>query len=570
MTDTPEADDPARDSSGPAAWDVGRRDLLRHGGIAAGGALVSSLLPGATGASAAAAGDEITGWDADSLSERIKARDVSCAEVIDAYLAQIGRFNPQVNAIVQLQDEDELRQTAVERDRQLARGEYMGWMHGMPQAVKDTAWAKGIVSTAGSPILKDFVAPADAVIVERAKRAGAIVIGKTNVPEFALGSNTYNPVYGTTWNPYDLKKTVGGSSGGAAASLAAHMLPVADGSDMGGSIRNPSAFCNVFGLRPTAGMVPFAPSDEVFVQQIATEGPLGRTVRDVAMLLSVQAGFDPRAPLSVQVDPTTFAGALDRDVKGTRIAWLGDWNGHYPFDPGVLEICESALPVFTDLGCVVETATPDFSPDELWDMWLTHRAWIIGNYLRSYYDVPEKRALMKPAAQWEVERSFDLSGAKVFASSVSRSAWAMTLNGFFETYDFAIVPTAQVFPFDATTEWPRLVGGRTMETYHRVDGSRSSLVAGGHAGDERAGRVQRGRTSHGRPGDRQAPGRSGGAAAPRAYEQATGWDQKRRPRCLRQAEVGRGRGIGDRDTRARILAAVRSLSDPTAARPMPG
>lgn len=368
---------------------------------------------------------------------------------MDAYLGQIRRLNPKINAMVAMPDEAGLREQAANRDRQLARGEYLGWLHGMPQAIKDTAWAKGIVSTSGSPLLKGFVAPADAVIAERAKNAGAIVIGKTNVPEFGLGSNTFNPIYGTTYNPYNLKMTVGGSSGGAAA-LAAHLLPVADGSDMGGSIRNPSAFCNVYGLRPTAGVVPMAPSDEVFVQQFATEGPMGRTVKDVAMLLSIQAGYDPRAPLSVNLDPKQFTAALDSNVKGKRIAWMGDWNGYFAMEPGVLDLCRSSLQAFRDLGCVVEEAVPAFDPAALWDMWLTHRAWIIGNYLGTYYADPAKRALMKDSAQWEVEQSFKLSSGKVFASSVARSAWAAAVRDFFGKYDFAIAPTAQVFPFEAS------------------------------------------------------------------------------------------------------------------------
>lgn len=503
---------------------IDRRDFLRQAGLAA-GAIVATAVPLA-GASAAPAA-EIVAWSADELSRRIKAKDVSCVAVMDAYLAQIRRHNPKVNAIVALQDEAGLRRLAAERDSQLARGEYLGWMHGMPQAIKDTAWAKGIVSTSGSPLLKEFVAPADAVIVERAKKAGAIVIGKTNVPEFALGSNTFNPVYGTTFNPYNLKKTVGGSSGGAAAALAAHMLPVADGSDMGGSIRNPSAFCNVYGLRPTAGVVPFAPTEEVFIQQFATEGPMGRTVKDVAMLLSIQAGYDAQAPLSVNVDPSQFAGALERDFKGAKVAWMGDWNGYFAMDPGVLDLCQSTLQTFRDLGCTVEAATPAFDPAELWDVWLTHRSFLIGNYLRPYYDDPAKRALMKDAAQFEVETSRDLSATKLFASTVSRSAWAVAVHEFFARYDFAIAPTAQVFPFDAAIPWPKVVGGRTMETYHQWMGVVLPWTLAGTP----VMNAPAGFSADGLPMGIQIIGKRQADLAvlqmARAYEQATGWVQKR-------------------------------------------
>jgi amidase len=413
------------------------------------------------------AADEITGWDADVLSGHIKAKDVSCAEVMDAYLAQIDKHNPEVNAIIAMAGHETLRAEAAERDKQLANGEYMGWMHGMPQAIKDTAWAKGFISTAGSPLNKDFMAPIDAIIVERAKASGAIIMGKTNVPEWAIGSNTFNPIYGTIWNPYNLKKTVGGSSGGAAAALASHMLPVADGSDMGGSIRNPSAFCNVYGLRPSAGVVPFWPSDELFTQQYATEGPMGRTVKDVAMLLSVQSGSDPRAPLSVNLDASQFTGSLETDVKGKKIAWIGDWNGHLPFDPGVLELCESTLQVFRDLGCEVEAAVPEFDPADLWDVWLTQRAWIMGNYLGGYYQDPAKRANMSANAIYEAERAPGLTGEEVFNSTLMRTAWHGAVHAFFQKYDFAIAPTAQVFPFDAVIPYPSVVGGREMKTYHQ-------------------------------------------------------------------------------------------------------
>jgi amidase len=518
--------------------EIDRRDFLRQSGLAAVAVASASLASSAVGSasgiwwSRAAGASEIVGWDADTLSQRIKARAVSCVEVMDAYLAQIKRLNPRVNAIVAMPDEADLRAQAEERDAQLARGEYLGWMHGMPQAVKDTAQAKGLVYTSGSLLLKGHVSDVDAIIVERAKKAGAVIIGKTNVPEWALGSNTFNRVYGTTNNPYNLVKTVGGSSGGAAASLAARMLPVADGSDMGGSIRNPSAFCNAYGLRPTAGVVPFGPSPEVFVQQIATEGPLGRTVKDVAMLLSIQAGHDPRAPLSVKLDPSRFAGPLAGDVKGKKIAWMGDWNGYFATEPGVLDLCRSTLKVFEDLGCNVEEALPEFDPAELWDMWLTHRAWIVGNYLGAYYKDPAKRELMGDNARWEAEQSLNLSAAEVFASSVSRSDWAGVLRDFFAAYDFAVAPTAQVFPFDSAVPWPKEVGGRTMQTYHQWMG----IVLPWSLAGTPVMNVPAGFSENGLPMGIQIIGKRHAdldvLKMAYAYEQATGWVQKRPPAIL--------------------------------------
>ena len=242
-----------------------------------------------------------------ALSAAIKAKRVSCTEVMSAYLDHIAAFNPKVNAIVSLRDRESCMRDAHAKDADLARGNYHGWMHGFPHAVKDLAAAQGIRLTMGSPLFKDFVAPSDAIHVERMKRAGAIVIGKTNTPEFGLGSQTYNPVFGTTLNPYDLTKTPGGSSGGACVSLALHMLPVADGSDSGGSLRNPAGYCNVFGLRPSWGRVPGEGMD-VFNPTFGVSGPMARTVTDLAMLLSVQAGYDARAPLSIRQDPAVFCG----------------------------------------------------------------------------------------------------------------------------------------------------------------------------------------------------------------------------------------------------------------------
>ena len=466
------------------------------------------------------------------LSRAIREKRVSCREVMEAFLAQIDRYNERVNAIVALQDHELLLKQANERDQQLARGQYMGWMHGFPQAVKDLALTAGIRTTMGSPLFKDFVPNADAIFVERTRKNGAIIIGKTNTPEFGLGSQTYNSVYGTTLNPYDITKTCGGSSGGAAVALALRMLPVADGSDMGGSLRNPGAFCNVIGFRPSAGRIPTGPTPEVFVQQLGYEGPMARTVTDLAMLLSIQAGFDPRQPLSIKEDPAIFTASLKRDFKSTRVAWLGNWGGYLPMESGVLELCASALKVFQDIGCTVEEAKPDFSPEHLWSIWLTHRHWFVGTGLSVFYSDPAKRELLKPEARFEVEGVFKLTAMDTYSASIGRSAWYQALQRMFEKYSYLLIPTVQVFPFDAKVHWPKEIAGRAMDTYHRW----MEVVLPWTLAGSPVINVPVGFNVNGLPMGLQIIGKVHGDLGvlqiAYAYEQATNWVSKRLPPML--------------------------------------
>lgn len=412
-------------------------------------------------------GEQICGWTAVRLAQAIQSREVSCREVMAAYLAQIERLNPQVNAIVSLQPADALLAQADERDAQLARGESLGWLHGFPQAPKDLADVAGLRSTHGSLILQHHVPTADALVVERMRRAGAVFVGKTNTPEMGLGSHTYNRVFGTTRNAFDTRFSAGGSSGGAAVALALHMLPVADGSDMMGSLRNPAGWNNVFGLRPTQGRVPRGPAPELFLSQLGTEGPMGRTVADVAMLLSVQAGFDARAPLSLHTDPAAFTQPLHRDFRGARIGWLGDYGGHLATEPGVLDTCRQALQHFESLGCHVEDVPPPFDMRRLWRAWLVLRGAQVAGTQGAWWADPERRALMKPEAVWEVEQGLQLTAAQVWRASVDRSTWYEALRRLFERFDFLVLPSAQLFPFDAGIDWPRTIDGRPMDTYHR-------------------------------------------------------------------------------------------------------
>ena len=405
--------------------------------------------------------------DAIELSRAIHARQVSCHEVMQAYLAQVERFNPTVNALVSLRSHEDVLAEAAQRDRELDQGQSRGWMHGMPQAIKDLAATQGLRTTLGSPLFAEHIPQEDAISVARVRASGAVIIGKTNVPEFGLGSQTYNSVFGTTGNAYDPRLVAGGSSGGAAVALALRMLPVADGSDMMGSLRNPAAFNNVYGLRPSRGRVPYGPTPELFMQQLATEGPMGRTVTDVARLLSVQAGHDPRVPLSLSDGPRDFAAGLQRDFKGVRVGWLGNFDGYLPMDDGVLSLCEAALADFAELGCEVEACQPGFDLARLWQCWLTHRHFLVHGNLGAAYADPGKRALLKPEAQWEVEGGQRLTAAAIYNASLDRSAWYQALNTLFKRYDYLLLPSAQVFPFDAAEPWPKVVGGQAMDTYHR-------------------------------------------------------------------------------------------------------
>ena len=412
-----------------------------------------------------------TQMSAQALSQAIHRRQVSCREVMQACLKQIERHNPTFNAIINLQDPDGLLQQADACDAQLARGHSMGWMHGLPIAIKDLAATAGIVTTLGSPLLKDSVPSQDAVMVSRIRRAGAIVIGKTNVPEFGLGSHSFNELFGATANAYDPSKTAGGSSGGAAVALAMRMLPVADGSDFMGSLRNPAGWNNIFGMRPSQGRVPNVPSSDVYVSQMPTEGPMGRHVTDLALLLSTQAGYDPSAPLSLSTDPHIFTNDLTVDVSGLRVAWLGDLQGYLPTEVGVLDACRAGLARLQHIGCHIEEAQLNTPPEEVWQIWLLWRKVLVASRLAPYMQNPSNRAQIKPEAQWEYDQGQGLSASQFMAGSVGRSAFYQGMLKLFEHHDVLALPSAQVWPFDKSWRWPKEIktakGTVQMDTYHR-------------------------------------------------------------------------------------------------------
>lgn len=427
--------------------------------------LGSAALFVSSSAEAAKPPSGIVMMDARSLAESIASRKLSCVEVMEAFLDHIELFNPKVNAIVALQDRSYLLAQARERDAQVARGEIMGPLHGLPHAVKDLQPVRGIRSTSGSPILKNFIPESDSLQVEKLRRAGAIIIGKTNVPEFGLGSHTYNPVYGATCNAYDQSRSAGGSTGGGAVALALRMVPLADGSDYGGSLRNPAGWNNVLGFRTSAGLVPSLGEDG-WLPSMGVTGPMARNAADLALLLSVQAGYEARAPLSLEGSGERFLSDLSQDFKGRRIGWMGDLDGWAPYEPGVLDICRAALKSFERLGMVVDLIVPDASPEAAWQAFIKLRQWQQGFSLHSYYADPDKRAMLKPEAKWEVEGGLKLSGFDVTAASVERTKWSSAVETLFNRYDYLMMPTAQLFAFDINEHWPHEIAGHVMQTYH--------------------------------------------------------------------------------------------------------
>lgn len=403
-----------------------------------------------------------TELDAEQLSRAIAARKLSCVGIMEAFLDRIERINPDINAIVSLRPREELLEEARAADGMERRGP----LHGFPFAIKDLVETAGLRTTHGSPIFENHIPESDDLLAARIRQAGAIIIGKTNTPEFGLGSHSFNPVHGVTRNPYDPSKTAGGSSGGAGAALAARLVPLADGSDTMGSLRNPAAFCNVYGFRPSFGRIPRDAVGDLFLNQISTEGPMARTVRDLALLLDVIAGPAGHDPHALPSHPSYLSG-LDTPTNARRIAWIGDWGSHYAIEAEVLELCESALEVFSGLGMRVELVTPPFEAERLWHAWLTLRSAANAAANRRLYEDPAMRALLKPEMIYEIESGLAVSAVELYEASAVRSAWFATTAKLFESYEALVLPSAQLFPFDANLHWPQTVAGRAMTTYHQ-------------------------------------------------------------------------------------------------------
>ncbi|MFJ5293872.1 MULTISPECIES: amidase [unclassified Streptomyces] len=398
--------------------------------------------------------------DATELAERLRSRDLSAREVVRAHLDRIALINPAVNAIVTLDEEGALLAAAA-ADARMARGEATGPLHGLPIAFKDTHLTRGMRTTHGSPLFADHVPDEDELLVQRIEAAGAIRIGKTNVPEFAAGSHTFNPVFGATRNPYDTGRSAGGSSGGAAAALAAGLQPLADGSDMGGSLRNPASFCNVVGLRPTPGRVPSHPSGDVW-DTLAVAGPMGRTVADTALLLSVMAGPDPRCPVSLESPGHTFRSPPVRaDLTGLRVAWAPDLGGRVPVDGDVSGVLDRQVAVFEELGCRVEEDCPDLDGAEYVFRTLRAQAFSLG--FGTFLD--ERRDALKPSLVRNIEEGRRLTGADLARATAEHTRIHLAATGFFERYDVLLAPVSQVSPFPVEEEYPTEIDGRPLHSY---------------------------------------------------------------------------------------------------------
>ena len=398
----------------------------------------------------------------------VAAKEISARELLDLHLARIADTNPDVNAVVSL-DEERARAGAAEADERLARGEPVGPLHGLPHAFKDTHEVAGWRTTFGSPLRENYVPKRNDLVAERIRGAGVVTIGKTNVPEWAAGSHTFNPIFGTTRNPYDLTRSAGGSSGGAAAALASGMVPLADGSDMGGSLRNPASFNNVVGLRPSPGRVPSWPTTNAW-ELTSVGGPMARNVEDLALLLSVLAGPSRRAPLSLETPGSVFAPPVHGDLAGVRVALSVDLGGAFQVDHAVADVVRAQAAVFEAHGAGVEDAHPVLHSADA--AFRTLRAWVFQYRFRTLL---EKRPDgFKPSLRDNIQLGADLTGGDVAKAYQQLTSIQDRMRAFFETYDVLALPVSQVPPFSAEEEYPSTINGEPQATY--LDWMRSAYL----------------------------------------------------------------------------------------------
>lgn len=394
----------------------------------------------------------------------LATRSISAVELCDAHLAHIAALDPLLNAIPTLDPDAALRQAAAV-DARRAGGEALPPWAGLPIAIKDMEPVRGMRTTLGSPIYRDWVPERDSAMVERLRAQGLVIIGKTNTPEFAMGSQTFNTVFGATRNPWDTTKTCGGSSGGAAVAVATHMLPFADGSDLGGSLRNPGNFNHVIGLRPCPSRVPSWPEAEAW-QGLSVNGPIARDAADCAFLLAAMAGFDARDPLSIGEGPQQFLRPLERDFRGVRVA-VSRTLGGLPVDPEVAAALEHGVTLLEGLGCTVDEAEPDLSQADL--AFDTLRALLVAE--RYGHLLAEHRQQMKETAVWNIECAYALTATTIVAAQRARTQVFHAMREFLERHEFLVAPVNQVPPFPIDQPYVTAIGGVRMASY--IDWMRS-------------------------------------------------------------------------------------------------
>ncbi len=476
--------------------------------------------------------DRLCYLQAGELLELMRSRELSSVEVVSAHLNRIAEVNPALNAIVTLAPEEALEQAA-RADRELSAGADVGSLHGLPVGIKDLVDTAGMRTTYGSPIFHENVPVKDAAIVTRLRNAGAIVVGKTNTPEFGAGSHTFNAVFGVTRNPYELTRSAGGSSGGAASALASGMLPLADGTDLGGSLRNPASFCNVVGLRPSTGRVSTLPTSDLW-DPMSVSGAMGRCVADVALAMDVIAGVDPHCPLTCgDGDPErSFSAELGRDITGLRVAWSVDLGG-LPVEAEVLHVLARARALLEDLGCVVEDAEPDLSgADEAFDV-LRALSFVVAHHDKWL----QHRELLKDTVAWNIQEGLKLTPERIAAAVRSRSAIVARALEFFARFDALVLPVSQVLPFPVEVDWVREIEGNPMEHYVAWQRTCSRLTVTAHP----AISVPGGFTNDGLPVGLQIVGRYRGEREllrlAQAFESATGFGLRRPPLNVEQPTI---------------------------------
>ena len=457
-------------------------------------------------------------------SKLIRSQKISVQELIRAHLDQIERYNPVLNAIVTLTADSAMAE-AYAADQQLEKNTEVGILHGLPVAHKDLFLTKGVRTTFGSLAFEDFVPDVDSLPVERLKKAGGISLGKTNTPEFGAGSQTFNAVFGSTPNPYDLTKTCGGSSGGGAVALASGMISIADGTDLGGSLRNPASFCNLVGIRPSVGRVPSWP-ESLGWYTMSVPGPMARTVQDVALAMAAMSGPDDRSPISLEAPGEIFLNPLTRSFKACKIAFSANLGG-LPVEPEVAKVVESTRAVFQDLGCEVINDEPNISEaDEIFMLW---RAW--RTELRITPLLKEHRTQFKDTVIWNAEQGLPITGPQLARAEAKRTELYHRMREFFKKYEFLVLPVSQVAPFPIDLEFPQEINGVKMNTYIDWQKSAYHISALGNP----AISVPAGFTSNNLPVGIQIVGRHrddfGILQLAYAFEQKTQFAQRKPPMC---------------------------------------